>query len=336
MTTLFASYLHPETTQGTKPYDELDFVGFSVPYREELRAVIAKETSHHRAIPLFHAPFKDFSLIHDTNYLDALRQLAHGHEPPVMPMLSMECRDLEYFLDAHSYGLGGMYAAIAAMGRGQLKRAFVHSMGGHHAFQGRGHGYCILNPMAVAVRYAQRKGFKNVLIVDWDTHHGDGTQSIFEHDQSVHHISVHNLIDLYMAFQRVIRLGTDSYARSVGQRNIPLLPEDFDDSIIETMQLEGKVYRAEESMDALRTALGALPFKPDIIFIYAGVDSHIDDCGAGVTNWTTDDFITLTRMVLDTAAEADCPVMSVSGGGYKFDTTIDATLAHIYTLAEEI
>ena len=106
-----------------------------------------------------------------------------------------------------------MYEAVRRMKASTLERAYCFSIGGHHAHPDWGHGYCILNPLAVTARYAQEQGFEKVLIIDWDHHHGDGTQAIFANDKTVYCISIHSAIDLYMSFQKVLRQGTTTAAQ---------------------------------------------------------------------------------------------------------------------------
>jgi acetoin utilization deacetylase AcuC-like enzyme len=124
--------------------------------------------------------------VHTPTYLDKLKRMAAGEEIAAAPRLSVECTGFEYCLPGYLYGLGGMLEAIDQMRSGALERAYCFSLGGHHAYADWGHGYCLLNPQAAAVRYAQKKGFEHVLVVDWDIHHGDRTQSIFAHDASVY------------------------------------------------------------------------------------------------------------------------------------------------------
>jgi acetoin utilization deacetylase AcuC-like enzyme len=194
--------------------------------------------------------------------------------------------------------------------------------------------YCILNPQAAAVRYAQTQGFERVLIVDWDLHHGDGTQTIFAHDPSVYCLSIHSAADLYMATQRVLRLGTTTAAAEVGHANIPILHQDYDDAFWETMQLPGTYYRAENSMAAFAEALAHLPWLPDLILIFSGYDAHRDDQGRKVTAWAEPEYEQLTRLVLAVAQKANCPIISAHGGGYDLAVTLKTAVHHVNLLAE--
>jgi acetoin utilization deacetylase AcuC-like enzyme len=84
---------------------------------------------------------------------------------------------------------------------------------------------------------------------------------------------------------------------------------------------------------AFQAALDNLPWLPDLICLFSGYDSHRDDCGAGITNWTNDDFRRLTQRMLDLANRANCPVLSVHGGGYQLPVTVAAAVEHVRVLA---
>ncbi|MCF8366540.1 MAG: hypothetical protein K9H16_12205, partial [Bacteroidales bacterium] len=225
--------------------------------------------------------------------------------------------------------------AINMVISGNLDRAYLFNVGGHHAHIKYAHGYSVLNTMAAAARYAQSKGLAKILIIDWDIHHGDGTQEIFENDPDVHQISIHSAVDLYMMKASEINKGTTTYAESVGHCNIPVLWDGFEDDFYEEINLPGKFYRSAQIKSTLQQALDNVPFTPGLVFIFSGYDGHKDDCGAGVTNFTNSDYETMTRMVLDYAAKKSLPVISVHGGGYAnpLTVTIDAALAHVNVLA---
>ncbi len=99
------------------------------------------------------------------------------------------------------------------------------------------------------------------------------------------------------------------------------------------MNLPGKLYRPSESLPAFQSALEHIPWTPDLIFIFSGYDSHRDDCGAGITNWSNQEYRLLTRYVIELAEKASCPVLSVHGGGYDLPVTISAAVSHVETLA---
>ncbi len=292
-----------------------------------------KALRHYPPLPVRKVEFTEYATVHAEDYLGNLALMAENKPLEKYPLLSLECAGFQYCLPGYQYSLGGMYEAVDQMKAGRLERAYCFSLGGHHAYKDRGHGYCILNPQACAARYAQRQGLEKVLIVDWDLHHGDGTQAIFAHDSSVHCVSIHSVGDLYMALQGVMREGTTTRGEEVGHCNIPLLDQVYDDDFLEKMHLAGRYYRAHESLAAFQLALMQIPWAPDIIFIFSGYDSHKDDCGDGITNWTNDDYKVLTQYVLDVAKRSACPVLSVQGGGYKLPVTISAAVSHIEVLA---
>src|SRR5262249_43442498 len=176
------------------------------------------------------APLDLFGTVHTETYLQQLQLMAAGTPPATLPRLSSECLGMEFCLPGYQAGLGGMLEAIDQMRQGTLDRAYCFSLGGHHAYPNWGHGYCLLNPLAAAVRYAQSVGFARVVIVDWDIHHGDGTQAIFAGDSAVYCISIHSAADLYMANICGLRPGTTTSAAAVGHCNIPVLNRVFDDS----------------------------------------------------------------------------------------------------------
>ncbi len=329
----FATYLHPQTCLTSKPIDQIRFVGQSLPHFNEVRAKLADALGNYSSIPPFKADFKEFHRVHDDTYLDKLQKMARNETIAEQPRLSIECTGLEYAIPGYQYGLGGMFEAVNRMKAGSLDRAYCFSLAGHHAFPDWGHGYCLVNPMAVTARYAQELGFERVLIIDWDHHHGDGTQAIFANEKSVYCISIHSAIDFYMTTQKVLRHGTTTAAEQVGHCNIPILDKMFDDDFWAQMKLDGTYYRAEQSLAEFQSRLDNLPWTPDIVFIFSGYDAHQEDCGGGIQEWTNGDFETLTISVVEMAMKAECPILSVHGGGYNLPVTVSAALTHVKTLA---
>jgi acetoin utilization deacetylase AcuC-like enzyme len=329
----FALYLHPEVVATSRPIEQIRFIGHSVPHFSLVRETLQHSLSEYRQLSLREADYEEYGRVHTTWYLQTLQLMAADQIPERYPKLSLECRGYEYCLPGYQYGLGGLIEAIYQVKSGTLERAYCFSLGGHHAYANHGHGYCLLNPQAAAVRFAQSAAFPKILIVDWDIHHGDGTQSIFAHDSSVFCISIHSAVDLYMAKVAGIEIGTTTGGEAVGQCNIPLLGDMFDDAFAEKIHLTGKFYRAHESLTAFQSALDTIPWKPDLIFIFSGYDSHKDDCGEGITDWGNEDFRLLTQFVLEKAKQVSCPVISSHGGGYNLPITVAATISHVDMLA---
>jgi len=329
----FATYLYPHTCYTSKPVEQIRFVGHSYPHFSQVRTELAKALADYPTLAVREADYTDYLRVHTQPYLEKLRMMASGEPVEELPKLSIECTGFEYCLPGYLYGLGGMLQAIDRMRAGALERAYCFSLGGHHAYADWGHGYCLLNPAAAAARYAQAQGFDKVLIVDWDIHHGDGTQSIFANDSSVYCISIHSALDMYMAVMRVMRDGTTTAGEQVGHCNIPLLDRSFEDDSIERLSLPGKFYRAPESLTVFQAALEHVPWRPDFILVFSGYDSHKDDCGKNITDWSEQEYRLLTQYVLELAKRASCPVLSVHGGGYKLPTTLSAAISHVEVLA---
>lgn len=330
----FATYFHPETCLTSVSCDRLEFIGYSYPYYSQVRRALAEALPNYPSLPLRKANYRDYLRVHSHDYLKNLALMATNQPVEKPPKLSFECHHLQYCIPGYLYSLGGMFAAIEAMKQGQLKSAYCFSLGGHHAHVNSGHGYCLLNPLAVTAKYAQSIGFEKVLILDWDIHHGDGTQSIFEHSRNIYCISIHNAVDLYIAKASDLKLGTTTYGESVGHCNIPLLPETFPLTAVKEIELEGQFYYALESLAIFQQSLENLPWTPDLILIFSGYDSHREDCGKGITNWQDHDFKQLTERVIQVAKQANCPILSTHGGGYQLPVTLSAAITHIETLAK--
>jgi acetoin utilization deacetylase AcuC-like enzyme len=329
-----ATYLHHQTTLTTRPSEAIAFAGHSWPYLSRVRHGLEHSLQSYAVLPLRRIAFGEYGRVHSQSYLDKLELMARDEPLEELPKLGIGCDGLEYCLPGYEYSLGGMYQAIDAARKGTFDRAYCFSLGGHHAFVDWGHGYCVVNPQAVAARYAQAVGFEKVLIVDWDLHHGDGTQSIFAHDQSVYCLSIHSVGDLYMAVSRGIRYATTAKAKEEGHCNIPILAESFNDDFFNQMKLEGKFYRASDSLQAFAEAIDNIPWQPDYVFLFSGYDAHINDQGKGVTDWTNDDYRLLTKTVKELAQKATCPILSVHGGGYNLEVAIEAARNHVVVLAE--
>ncbi len=333
----FVTYLHPQAFCTYKPIQEIHFGSkYSFPYYNQIRYNLKKRLQDYPTLPLRKAKVSDYLRVHTHEYLRKLTLKAL--DQPLdeislsLPKLN-ECQGLEYCLPGYLYGLGGMLEAIDQMKQGMIERAYCFSMVGHHAHPHWGHGYCLLNPLAAATRYAQIQGFEKVVIIDWDIHHGDGTQEIFSNDPSVYCISIHNGVDLYMAKASDLKAGTTDRAKAVGHCNIPVLSKTFPVEVLEEEGITGKFYQGHECIEAFQQSLENVPWCPNLVAIFSGYDSHKDDCGNLTTGWTNDDFCKLTKITLDFAKKYGCPVLSSHGGGYNLSVTVSAATAHVMTLA---
>jgi len=215
--------------------------------------------------------------------------------------------------------VGGTLAAIDAVVEGKIANAFCAVRPpGHHARPSRAMGFCLFNNVAIAARYIQRKHkLAKVLIVDWDVHHGNGTQEMFYDDPTVFYFGIHQS-PFYPGTG-----GEDERGKGKGQGatlNVPLPAGSGD-----------REYR-QAFEQKLRPA--ALAFKPDFVLISAGFDAHEDDL-LGRMKVTTEGFAELTRIV-KAIAERHCRgrLVSVLEGGYHLDGLAASVEAHIRVLME--
>jgi acetoin utilization deacetylase AcuC-like enzyme len=207
--------------------------------------------------------------------------------------------------------------AVDAVMTGRARNAFcVVRPPGHHANAGRGMGFCLLNNIALAARYAQRKhGAARVLIVDWDVHHGNGTQDIFYADPSVFFFSTHQW-PLYPGTGRHDETGAPGAEGTT--MNFPFPAGSG----------RAEVLGAVEK--SLMPAMAA--YRPDLVLISAGFDSRIGDL-LGQFTLTDGDFADLTRAVMEiAAASAGERVISMLEGGYNLSGLASAATAHVEAL----
>ncbi len=215
---------------------------------------------------------------------------------------------------------GTVLAAVDAVMRGPTPRAFCAIRPpGHHASTERGMGFCLFNNIAIGARHAQRAhGVERVLIADWDVHHGNGTQAIFDADGSVLFFDTH---------QHPWYPGT-GLRNEVGNgrgrgliMNRPFPAGSGRQQILAAFQ--------EELVPA------AARFKPQLVMISAGFDSRAADPLGGFA-LTDEDFADLTRVLVDIArAHAGGRVVSVLEGGYSLSGLAQAVGAHVTALAGE-
>jgi acetoin utilization deacetylase AcuC-like enzyme len=207
-------------------------------------------------------------------------------------------------------GVGATQQAVDRVLAGDAQNAFVACRPpGHHAETERAMGFCLFNNISIGARHAQRKhGLARVAIVDFDVHHGNGTQQIFYSDPSVLYASTH---------QMPLFPGTGA-VRETGVGNIfnsPLAPGDGGAELRAAFQ------------DRIVPALQA--FSPELIIVSAGFDAHERD-PLGSLTMTADDFAWVTRELM-TAAEKLCDdrLVAVLEGGYDLQGLTDSVTAHV-------
>ena len=221
-------------------------------------------------------------------------------------------------LMAALYAAGAACTAVDAVVTGQAKNAFCLTRPpGHHATANRGMGFCIFNNVAIAARYAQRKfGLGKVLIVDWDVHHGNGTQDLFYEDGSVFFFSTHQAPWYPWTGTRA----ETGQGKGLGTTlNCPLAAGAGRKEFLPAFHL-------------LASVMGR--FKPELIFISAGFDARHGD-RLGRLELSDSDYIELTGLVLEMAHQtAESRVVSVLEGGYSLLGLASAAAAHVGRLQQ--
>jgi acetoin utilization deacetylase AcuC-like enzyme len=212
--------------------------------------------------------------------------------------------------------VGGALAAVDAVLSGQAHNAFVATRPpGHHAERSRQMGFCLFGNVALAAQHAlQRHGLGRVAIVDFDVHHGNGTQDLLWDEQNVLFFSSHQM-PLWPGSGRADETG--AHGQVV---NLPLAPGS-----------DGKAMRALYQASVF-PQIDA--FRPDLVLISAGFDAHSADPLAQL-HWHEDDFVWLTQNLCALAAK-HCAgrVVSVLEGGYDLGALAASVAAHVTALQE--
>lgn len=214
---------------------------------------------------------------------------------------------------------GGALNATDAVCTGKLQRAFCNVRPpGHHATRDQGMGFCLWNHVALVARHAQKKHqIGRVLIVDWDVHHGNGTQDAFYEDDTVFFFSTH---------QSPWYPGTGAASETGSGKgkgftmNCPLPAGSGRKEILGAME--------EKLIPAMKT------FRPELILISAGFDSRKED-PLGRFLLEEQDFADMTKLLRKVAAEyAEGRMISLLEGGYNLAGLASACTAHVQALAE--
>ncbi len=236
-----------------------------------------------------------------------------------------EMGDVDTTICAESYDIGRLsvgagLAALDAVMAGSIDAAFCASRPpGHHAERDRAMGFCLFNNIAIAARYLQKQhGLERVAIIDWDVHHGNGTQHILEDDPTVFYFSIHQFPHYPWFSGSISETGTGKGRDAT--MNAPMEAGAGDAQYLEVFD-----ERLLPSMDR---------FKPEFVLVSAGFDAHADDPLAA-TQVTDQGFTDMARRVQDIAdSHANGRVVSFLEGGYDLGALARGAEANIKVLID--
>lgn len=258
-----------------------------------------------------HATIEELELAHDPAYVASVRVIAEQRGG----RLDADTVTSSGSWDAATAGAGCVLTAVDLSVGGVHPRSFCAVRPpGHHAVRDRAMGFCLFGNVAVAAHYARKKhGLKRILIVDWDVHHGNGTQALVEHEPDIHFVSMH---------QWPWYPGTGAAGDRGPHGTIWNLPKPAGLARTEYVQA------LERGIDAATKG-----FVPEMILISAGFDSLAGDPLGGFT-LELDDFESLTSSLV-ARAESWCEGRIVSSleGGYAPDRLAQAAVRHLGALA---
>jgi acetoin utilization deacetylase AcuC-like enzyme len=262
------------------------------------------------------AELKWIETVHSKNYIKRFEDACHSGNSTFDYSDNQICAET---FETALLAVGGILEAIRLIMTGKLDNVFCAVRPpGHHAEYDAAVGFCYFNNVAIAARYLQIEwGIQRVGIVDFDVHHGNGTQHIFEEDPSVFYYSIHQ--HPTFAFPGTGRVFETGNGEGVGAtRNYPVLPGQGD-----------KEYQSLVEKDLL-PVLSA--FSPEVILVSAGFDAHVDDDMSDILLSTQGYSRLMQRIVALAALYSDGRLISVLEGGYCIERLPELAANHVEIL----
>ncbi len=265
------------------------------------------------------APIADIELAHGRMYIASIRGLTDGLREEINAGGPSHAQiDPDTCINVHTWdaalrSAGAAIAATDAVISGELENAFCATRPpGHHACKDKAMGFCFFNNVAIAARYAlERHGLKRVAIVDFDVHHGNGTEDIVAGDQRILMVSF---------FQHPFYPEGGSPSRASNLVNVPL-PAYTKGPDVRAMNEQQWLPRMEA-------------YKPEMIFISAGFDAHRDD-DMGQLGLVEKDYAWITEKIKDVAKRhSQGRIVSCLEGGYDLNALARSVEAHVRVLAD--
>ncbi|WP_129409307.1 histone deacetylase family protein [Marinitoga lauensis] len=276
----------------------------SIRCKKGVDEILKSDTDYNLINPRY-ATEEELLLFHTKDYIKSIKNNIGGSsETPIKDMYNPA-----------RLSVGATLTVVESID--ENNRISVNLCGGwHHAFENQARGFCIFNDVVIGAKYSQKKGYKKVMIIDWDVHHGDGTQRAFLNDDSVYTISIHQ--DPSTQYPYLTGYTRENTKTNL---NIPISPDETEQEI-------------------MTKVLSTIPneirfFKPDILIIQMGVDGYKYDPMSSID--LSERFYESISVVLSRCAKKNrFPVVLLGGGGFYFPKTAELWKLIVETFEKNI